>query len=106
VLEDRGDDRLHLVAAGHVEPLERSLRRGIGDARDEIAPELADEEARMVGMRDREADGVFPGERSALVEDRLDARVVELRSYRKLTLPAPLFQSFRKPVRAGLLTDV
>ena len=74
VAEDRRDDRPHLVAALHVELLERAPRRGVGRHRDEVAPELVHEERRMVGMRDAEPARVLPRERAALAEDRLRRR--------------------------------
>ncbi len=78
MLEDRGDDGLHGVAARDVEVLERSLRRSVRRPGEEVAPELPDEEARVVRIRDGKAYGVLPRERAAMLEDRLCARVVRL----------------------------
>src|ERR1041385_8660255 len=77
--QDGGDDRLHLVFRGDVEPLERRLGVVVRRVRDEIAPELPDEERRMIGMRDAEAARVLPGEPAAVTEDGFRARVVVLR---------------------------
>ena len=79
MLEHRGDDRPDGAAAREVETLERPLCRVVGRACGEVAPKLADEEARMIRVRDREADRVLPGESSSPAEDRLLARVVVAR---------------------------
>src|SRR2546423_12022681 len=79
MLQNRAHDGPDRATARQIEPLERALRRVVGRLRDEVAPELADEEARVVGMRYREMDGVLPRERAAAAEDRLDAGIVVAR---------------------------
>src|SRR4030081_3972370 len=63
VLEDRGDHGLYLVAAGDVKVLKCAHRRVVRCSGNEIAPELLDEEARMVRVRHRKPYRVLPCER-------------------------------------------
>ena len=69
--EDRLDYRPHLVTRAHVQVLE-SAQGGLGRRdRDEVAPELLDEEGGVRGMLETEAARVAPGEVSPLAEDAL-----------------------------------
>jgi hypothetical protein len=76
VAEDRLDDGPHGVVVADVAPLEGALRRGGSRGRDEVAPELADEEGGMGVVVQAEPAGVLPVEAAALAEDPLDTRVV------------------------------
>ena len=73
-------DRLHhgpdLVLGADVELLERPPRRGVGWHRDEVAPQLLDEEPGVHGVAQAERAGVLPVERAALPEDHLVTAVV------------------------------
>ena len=60
MLEDRLDDGADLVPGRDVELHERAGRRVVGRHRDEVAPELLDEERRVRGMRDAEPARVLP----------------------------------------------
>ena len=106
MLEDRLDDGSHLVAVA-VQRLERALCRRRRRGRDEVAPQLRDEEGRVVGVLTAEAAGVLPVEVAALAEDGLRARVVETGHVAEVVRP------LRRPAnaapageRAGLLADV
>ena len=107
VLEDRAHDGPRPVPASHVQLLEAAARRGRRRGRDEVAPELRDEERRVPRMLDAELDGVAPVELSAPPEDALRAEVVPLAveaEARRAHALAPVVPEARQ--RARLLADV
>src|SRR5260221_12448611 len=111
MLEDRRDDGLDLPATAEVDPLERMLRRCVRSGRDEVAPELGDEEGRVVGERDAQSARVLPRPRAALAEDRLLPRVVVGRGVAEVEfagalLPAVAEAVHRPPVLPYALTGV
>src|SRR5205085_16611 len=76
VLEDRLDHGTDGVAAANVQSLEREPCGPWWGGRDEVAPELPDEERLVGGMLKAKAARVAPVEASALAEDDLHVRVV------------------------------
>ncbi len=70
-LEDRLDDRADPAPRPDVEPLERRRRLLGGVARDEVAPQLADEERRVQRVADHQAAGRLPAVVARLAEDGL-----------------------------------
>ena len=91
--QDRLQDGAHLIAARHVQRLERlpvGRRRRRGD---EVAPELVDEEGRMQRVAHAHPDALLPRPRARLPEDRLVAVVVPRRHVAEVVhaeLVAPL----------------
>ena len=77
VEQDRLDDGADLEVLA-VEALERAARRRVGRRRDEVAPELVDEEGRVLLVVEAEPDGVLPVEGARLAEDALLPLVVAL----------------------------
>src|SRR4029450_10335093 len=72
------DDGPDLVPAADVEPLERALRPCPGRHRNEVAPELRNEEGPVQPVVDAEPARVAPVEVAAVPEDRLHPGVVAL----------------------------
>ena len=105
--QDRLDDGPYLVLRGDVQSLERRLGVVVRRFRDEVAPELPDEERGVVWMRDAEAARVLPREPAAMAEDRLRARIVVLRVVPEVHRPAVLAPAVPEAgERARLLADV
>src|SRR4029077_6577421 len=78
VAQDRGDYRGDLVATLDVQVLERALRPRLGRRRDEVAPELRDEERRVQPVMHAEPTRVAPVVATALAEHLLVPGVVAL----------------------------
>ena len=78
VHQDRLDHRPNGVVALDVQVLKRLARLRRGRHRDEVAPQLLDEEGPVGPMTDAEPTRVGPVEVAALTEDGLRARVVAL----------------------------
>ena len=74
--QDRLEHGPHLVAARDVQRLERLAVRGRGRRRDEVAPQLGDEERRVQRVPDAHRQTLLPRPRARLAEDRLVAVVV------------------------------
>src|SRR6185312_7615455 len=90
-----------------VHRLERVACAGVRRGRDEVVPELVDEERRVLRVVEAEVDSVLPVEGAGLAEDALVAAVVPLAVVAEVDVPGPA-----APVvveagqRAGLLADV
>src|SRR5689334_15257251 len=105
--QDGGDDGPYLVLRGDVEPLERRLSVVVLRVRDEVAPQLPDEERSVIGMRDAEAARVLPREPTAVTEDRLRTRIVVLRVVAEVHRPAVFAPAVAEAgERARLLSDI
>ena len=76
VAEDGLHHRLDPQARAAVAPDERAAGARVDRYRDEVAPELVDEERRMVTVGGDDPEHVAPAEAPALAEDPLDAAVV------------------------------
>src|SRR5829696_4327079 len=104
--EDRLDDLADLVVSA-VHRLERPARAGIGRGRNEIAPELVDEERRMLPVGEAEPNRVLPVEGAALAEDALRAGVVALADVAEVDVAGPALPVVVEArERARLLADV
>ena len=105
--ENRLDDRPHGVAVAQVEPLELELRLRARRHRDEVAPELADEERRVLRVAERQPARVGPRVAARLAEDRLQAGVVVARLVAEVHVPLAVAPVVRPACeRAGLCADV
>ena len=88
VAQDRVEQRAHAPAVRDVDPLERAGGAARRRRRDEVAPQLVDEERRVLAMADVQAHRVAPVEAPALAVHALDAAVVELAVEAEVVRPA------------------
>jgi hypothetical protein len=96
--EDRLEHREDRQPARDVAALQLGLRGGVRRRRDEVAPQLADEERRVQRVGEAQLARGAPVERARLPEDALDAGVVARRVVREAG-PADAAHVVRRPAR-------